>query len=130
MMKEARRNFKADAEAGFQLRHILLTTARLCLEIISVLGFPISLFASELLSVKLLFAGLAVAVFVWRFRSLLSRRRRMEGEARRVPLWDMLFLDYGRRFWTLVGYVEGLDVGRRKCLVCRGRLRAAGVGWW
>lgn len=130
LMKEARRNFKADAEAGFGLKHAVLTAGRLGLECLSVLATLLLLAAQPATLLTLATVAFTTALGFWRWRSYARRRNRMIGAARTVPMMDLAALDYVRRFWSLVGYAEGLLIGRKQCLDCRTRLRTAGVGWW
>ncbi len=132
IMKETRRNFKADGEAGLGARHVVLTAFRLMVEIVCVLLFLTAWALPTAYSLPVqLASSTATLTLLWLRLSAYRRRRRDAiAEAQHVPLLDMFLLDYARRYWCIIGYLEGWNIGRTRCQNCRARLRAAGVTWW
>lgn len=129
LLKEARRNFRGDGEAGIGMKHFVLVGGRLLAEMLILAAFLVSLIArlpeTTTFILGLMF-GATIASRVWRW---MRTARQFARRGFPVSAAHLAALDYLRRWYSLNGYVSGLLSGYRQCRNCRAKLRAAQVGW-
>jgi glycosyltransferase involved in cell wall biosynthesis len=129
LLREARRNFRGNGEAGIGLKHFFLVGGRLMTELLGTLAI--------LIGVALrLPVALPIAAAVLPAGSVFLRAVRWRGIVRRfgargceVSPMHLATLDYLSRWYGLNGYVRGVLHGFRHCMACRVRLRSARISW-
>jgi len=129
LLREARRNFRGNGEAGIGLKHFVLVGGRLIAELLGALIVPIGLAlhlpVAILIAAAVLPAG-SIFLRALRWREIV---RRFGERGCAVSPVHLAVLDYLSRWYGLRGYMQGMVHGFRHCMTCRVRLRSAKISW-
>jgi len=129
LLKEARRNFLGNGEAGIGLKHFVLVGGRMLLELAAFIWLPVAILGKFSLLTVVASTAICVILLALRVSKWSARAKRFSVNGQEVSVVHLAVLDYLSRWYGLVGYVRGLITGYSKCRQCRARLRAAGIGW-
>lgn len=129
LLKEAKRNFRGNGEAGMGMEYFLLVGGRLILEVAGILVLLAGAFIRLPLSIVLFAAAFSGGSLMLRVVRWSRSRQSFQKRGLSVSLIHLATLDYLRRWYALSGYASGLIHGFRHCTSCRRRLRSASIGW-
>jgi cellulose synthase/poly-beta-1,6-N-acetylglucosamine synthase-like glycosyltransferase len=129
LLKEARRNFHGNGEAGIGLKHLVLVGGRLFVEAAMLLSLLIALVVNLKVSTTVVLASICCLLVILRTVTWFRKANRFRAPGREVSFFHLAVLDYLSRWYALQGYLRGLIVGFAQCRQCRARLREARISW-
>jgi hypothetical protein len=130
LLKESRRNSRGDGEADIHRAHTVLTLGRFGLEVLVLLTGLTAALTVHSAALAAIAALTGIAPTGLRIRRLWHRQREYAQNGAAAPLFNLVVLDYGRKMWSWLGYLEGWRQGLKNCRQCRTQLRLYGVPPW